>query len=108
MANHNTVNNPQLLPALQLIDYAQRNNTVGSLTAEDVSRSMGVGGNTTVVSAPQVNVTTDNSELHGTLQQARETIEKLGALLQEGIHSDVSIEEIERKRQTWEFMQRNK
>lgn len=37
VANHNAVNNPQLLPALQLIDAAQRNNTVASLTAQDVS-----------------------------------------------------------------------
>lgn len=37
VANHNAVNNPQLLPALRLIDAAQRNNTVASLTAQDVS-----------------------------------------------------------------------
>lgn len=62
VANHKAVNNPQLLPALQLIDQAQRNNTVASLTATDVSRAVG-GGNTAVV-APVVNVTTDNEELN--------------------------------------------
>ena len=40
VANHEAVNNPQLLPVLRLIDYAQRNNTVASLTAEDVSRTL--------------------------------------------------------------------
>ena len=40
VANHAAVNNPQLLPALRLIDMAQRNNTVGSLTALDLSLSL--------------------------------------------------------------------
>ena len=40
VANHDAVNNPQLLPVLQLIDIAQRNNTVARLTAEDVSRTL--------------------------------------------------------------------
>lgn len=43
VANHNAVNNPNLMPVLRLIDYAQRNNTVGSLTAEDVSNAIGQG-----------------------------------------------------------------
>lgn len=43
VANHNAVSNPQLLPVLRLIDQAQRNNTVGSLTREDVSRAIGQG-----------------------------------------------------------------
>ncbi len=38
VANHNAVNNPSILPALQLIDQAQRNNTVSTLTAADISR----------------------------------------------------------------------
>ncbi len=91
VANHHAVGNSELLPAFRLIDLAQRNNTVGSLTAADVSRSMGVGG-TTVVSAPQVNVVSDNSDMTATLQQARDTIERLGALIEDGIHADVVID----------------
>lgn len=41
VANHEAVANPALAPVLRLIDHAQRNNTVGSLTATDVSRAIG-------------------------------------------------------------------
>lgn len=44
VANHQAVNNPNLMPVLQLIDHAQRTNTVARLTADDVSR---------VITAPQ-------------------------------------------------------
>ena len=40
VANHEAVNNPQILPVLRLIDHAQRTNTVARLTAEDVSRTL--------------------------------------------------------------------
>lgn len=91
VANHNAVGNPDILPALQLIDEAQRNNTVASLTAADISRSLGQGS-PTVVSAPAVNVTTDNSELAGTLADARGAIDRLSAILADGIHADVYID----------------
>ena len=107
VANHNTVNNPQLLPALRLIDVAQRNNTVGRLTATDVSRAMGVGG-ATVVSAPTVNVQTDNSELADTLQQARDTLEKLGSLIDGGITANVSMENFKKQEKHWNQIQKNK
>ena len=107
VANHNAVNNPQLLPALRLIDVAQRNNTVGRLTATDVSRAMGVGG-ATVVSAPTVNVQTDNSELAGTLQQARDTLEKLGSLIDGGITANVSMEDFKKQEKHWNQIQKNK
>lgn len=41
VANHQAVANPALSPVLRLIDHAQKNNTVGSLTADDVSRAIG-------------------------------------------------------------------
>ena len=107
VANHNAVNNPQLLPALRLIDVAQRNNTVGRLTATDVSRAMGVGG-ATVVSAPTVNVQTDNSELADTLRQARDTLEKLGSLLDGGITANVSMENFKKQEKHWNHIQNNK
>lgn len=43
VANHQAVANPALVPVLRLIDTAQRNNTVGSLTAADVSNAIGQG-----------------------------------------------------------------
>ena len=107
VANHNAVNNPQLLPALRLIDVAQRNNTVGRLTAADVSRAMGTGG-ATVVSAPTVNVQTDNSELAATLQQARDTFEKIGSLLDGGITANVSMEDFKKQEKHWNQIQKNK
>lgn len=91
VANHNAVNNQQVLPALQLIDEAQRNNTVGSLTAADISRSLGQGG-ATVVSAPSVTVNTDNSELNATLSEARDVIDHLSFVLAQGIHAKCYID----------------
>lgn len=91
VANHKAVNNPQVLPALRLIDEAQRNNTVSSLTAADISRSLGQA-NATVVSAPSVTVNTDNSELSAALGEARDVIGRLSAILADGIHADVYID----------------
>ena len=107
VANHNAVNNPQLLPALRLIDVAQRNNTVGRLTAADVSRAMGTGG-ATVVSAPTVNVQNDNSELDATLQLTRDTLEKIGSLLDGGIMANVSMENFKKQEKHWDQIQKNK
>jgi TP901 family phage tail tape measure protein len=75
VANHKTVNNPEVRPVLDFIDRAQRNNTVGSLTADDISRQLGQGG--AAVVAPVVNVSTDNEELRGSLDRSREVNERL-------------------------------
>lgn len=40
VASQKLVNNPQTRPLLEALDYAQRTNTIGSLTAADVSRSI--------------------------------------------------------------------
>lgn len=85
VANHNAVNNPQLLPALQLIDAAQRNNTVASLTAQDVSRAMGTGG--AAVVAPVVNVNNDNGQMGASLDNVSSTIDRLNEQLNLGIKS---------------------
>lgn len=89
VANHNAVNNPQLLPALQLIDAAQRNNTVASLTAQDVSRAMGTGS--AAVVAPVVNVNADNEQVGASLDNVSSTIERLNEQLNLGIKSYVVI-----------------
>ena len=84
VANHQAVQNPAILPFLNFLDQAQRNNTVGSLTAQDVSRSMGAGGSAQVV-APIVNVQTDNGELRDTIDGMNETIGNLNKQLEKGI-----------------------
>lgn len=92
VANHNAVNNSAIRPALQLIDLAQRNNTVGSLTAEDVTRSLNTGGNA-IVSAPVVNVTTDNEALNATINSLHDVLGRLNVILSNGrIKASVSID----------------
>lgn len=92
VANHQAVNNASILPALQLIDMAQRNNTVGSLTSADVSRALGGGGGSAAVVAPVVNVTTDNEELRSAISSLNEVIDVLNLQLTEGIRAEVSID----------------
>lgn len=106
VANHRAVNNPQLLPALRLIDKAQRNNTIGMLTASDVSQSLGTG--TTVVSAPTVNVQTDNAELSGVIGKMNETLDRMGALLDGGITANVSMHDFKKEERHWDRLQQNK
>lgn len=110
VANHQSVNNPNVLPFLNFLDQAQRNNTVGALTAEDVSRSMGVGGSAQVIT-PIVNVQTDNEELRDTLEQVRDTQDRLATQLEQGIGVDVPIEGengIYRKFKRYENLLKNK
>lgn len=109
VANHNAVNNPQLLPALQLIDAAQRNNTVASLTAQDVSRAMGTGS--TAVVAPVVNVNADNEQVGASLDNVSSTIERLNEQLNLGIKSYVVItgpDGFDRKWSQYQKMKSNK
>lgn len=40
VANHKAVSNPALAPVFRLIDHAQRNNSVGSLTSTDVTNAI--------------------------------------------------------------------
>ena len=109
VANHNAVNNPQLLPALQLIDAAQRNNTVASLTAQDVSRAMGAGS--AAVVAPVVNVNADNELVGASLDNVSSTIERLNEQLNLGIKSYVVItgpDGFDRKWSQYKKMKSNK
>ena len=109
VANHNAVNNPQLLPALQLIDAAQRNNTVASLTAQDVSRAMGTGS--AAVVAPVVNVNADNELVGASLDNVSSTIERLNEQLNLGIKSYVVItgpDGFDRKWSQYQKMKSNK
>ena len=78
VANHEAVNNSNIQPVFSLIDEAQKNNRVASLTADDVTRTLGNGGSTAIVNAPKVSITTDNSDIEGTLLKTNETLSKLG------------------------------
>lgn len=89
VANHQAVNNPNVLPFLNFLDQAQRNNTVGSLTAEDVSRSMGAGGSQIVT--PIVNVQTDNEDLRDAVEAHREATDRLLDRLQYPIDAQVVL-----------------
>ena len=90
VANHQAVNNPSVRPVLDFIDKAQKNNTVGSLTADDISRQLGGGG--TVVT-PVVNINNDNEELKEELKRNREVNEKLNDILEnDGINLNFPLD----------------
>lgn len=97
VANHSAVNNPNVLPVLQLIDNAQKNNTVGSLTAEDISMTLGRGKSYTV--SPEGSSVSDNGRtalvlglVSNSMNRTSEVIEGLAAILNEGIESYVTID----------------
>ena len=96
VANHEAVNNPSVRPMLDFIDRAQRNNTVGRLSADDVSRQLGQGGNTVVT--PIVNVTNDNEELRDELSKSREVNEQLLDVIDnKGIKVDFPLDTFDRE-----------
>lgn len=90
VANHQAVNNSSIRPAFDLIDRAQRANTVGSLTADDISRALGSGGGSAVVT-PIVNVSNDNSEVRESLDGVNTAITRLNQTLDDGIELEVPI-----------------
>lgn len=89
VANHNAVNNSSIRPALDLIDRAQRSNTVGSLTADDITRSLGQGSSTVV--APVVNVNNDSTEVRQSLDGVNAAVSRLTQTLDDGIEVEVPI-----------------
>lgn len=109
VANHNAVNNSSIRPALDLIDRAQRSNTVGSLTAADITRSLGQGSSTVV--APVVNVNNDNTEVRQSLDGVNSAVSRLNENIERGIKADVSIagrDGIDRKLNEYHRMLNNK
>ena len=95
VANHKAVNNPNVRPMLNFLDAAQKNNTVGSLTADDVQR--GLGHNNGTVVAPVVNVTTDNEDLRQTLDDTREVNQQLlKIIVEKGIKLDFPMDSFSR------------
>lgn len=109
VANHNAVNNSSIRPALDLIDRAQRTNTVGSLTADDITRSLGQVSSTVV--APVVNVNNDNTEVRQSLDGVNSAVTRLNENIERGIKADVSIagrDGIDRKLNEYHRMLNNK
>lgn len=110
VANHQAVNNRQLMPVFSLIDQAQRSNRVASLRAEDVNNVF--GGPASQVIAPIVNVqASDNSELSDTLEKVCETQDRLAYQLELGIGVDIPIDGengVYRKMKRYENLLKNK
>ena len=105
VANHEAVNNPNVLPILNLIDQAQRNNTVGSLTAADVSRSISAPLGT--VAGVQAAVPTIQVVDSGQ-QRTAETIDRLADVLESGIQSYTVLEGPDGFEAKWNKYQRLK
>lgn len=112
VANHNAVSNPQLIPVLRLIDQAQRNNTVGSLTSEDVSRAIGQGAILGDMTASQQRT----AEQHDTsmvmvaasMERQTEAINELNARLADGIESFMVMDGERGFDRSWQHYQRMK
>ena len=86
VANRFAVRNPAIRPVLDMIDTAQKNNTIASITRTDVSRSL---GNTP--SAPSV-VTLDASYFDAATQRFGNAAERLTKQLDKPIEATVTIE----------------
>lgn len=104
VVNHDGVNNQNLLPVLRLLDTAQRNNTIGSLTSADVSRQLGQGGN---VVAPVVNVQNDNEGLRLSIDGMNESIDRLNRHLDNPKPAVVSMEQLDREWERWNNIKKN-
>ena len=104
VANHKAVNNPAVLPVLRLIDHAQRNNTIASLTAADVSRAIAAPGvppqgrtpaaesSATRPAMAQRRAQPDTVPADTVAQGLQQAIDRLNARLEQGIRSTVSID----------------
>ena len=91
VANHEAVANKQLAPVFRLIDQAQRNNTVGSLTSEDVSRALGQGGILGEMTSNQQRSLTEREAsmalVAAAMEQQSAAIVELNRRLEQGIES---------------------
>ncbi|MCH3994167.1 MAG: phage tail tape measure protein [Prevotella sp.] len=106
VANHEAVRNSQLRPVFSLIDIAQKNNRVASLTSADVSRSIGRGDATVV--APIVNVQNDNQEeVKHSIDNLNEVIDILQARLNAGIEAKVNMEQMDKEYQHFKILKGN-
>lgn len=99
VANHEAVANPALSPVLSLIDRAQRSNTVGSLTAADVSNAIGQGRGVSARGEVASPATASGSPLAGSLasvadtsDRTRRAIDRLSDNIENGIETFVVMD----------------
>ena len=87
VANRFAVANPSVRPVLDLINQAQRNNTISTLSAADISRVLpGVGGN-----GQTVVVQNDNPELTALIAECSQMVGKLQERLKHPIKAITTI-----------------
>ena len=86
VANRYAVQNPAVRPVLDLIDQAQRNNTIGSLTAKDVSAVLSGVASTTNNTYYQQSVPADNG-ISVIMLKAVKVIDSLNKRLDEPIYT---------------------
>lgn len=99
VANHQAVNNPAILPVLQLIDQAQRTNTVARLTPADVSRAI-IAPQTTAAATLQTATATQQTAaaapslqiINTTTDRQTETLDRLTEQLDRGITATVTLD----------------
>lgn len=100
VANHQAVNNPAILPVLQLIDQAQRTNTVARLTPADVSRAIAAPQRTAAATATTAIATTQTANttpqtlqiINTTSERQADTLDRLTEQLDRGITATVTID----------------
>ena len=85
VANRYAVQNPAVRPVLDLIDRAQQNNTIGSLTANDVSKVISPPIHITSSNKGNTSVSYDNQEMIYMIQCMQHTIQRLNKKLDEPI-----------------------
>lgn len=85
VANRYAVRNPAVRPVLDLIDQAQRNNTIGSLTSTDVSRVINQSVHVTSSGPDNKLLQIDNSATEYLFQSIQQTISRLNKKLDEPI-----------------------
>ena len=90
VANARATQNSELMPFFSLIDHAQRNNTVGSLTRDDVIGSMGTGAVARATATSAGEAQRNSAELLNvavSVGQTGDTLKKLNERLENGIEA---------------------
>ena len=90
VVNARATANPAVVPFLNLVDYAQRNNTESALTPEDVSHALGTGAVVSATATTAKESAQGSGELllvAASMQTSAQAIERLNTRLDEGIES---------------------
>lgn len=114
VANRFAVRNKQILPVLRLIDNAQKNNTIGSLTAQDVTSVLSGGRSTSAeANTTDAGSSVDNSveSLAVMLEYTYSVIDRLNKRLETPFHTVNSVDGsdgIKQAMDKYNSLQRNK